>query len=133
MTIEEMIKVMQAYSEGKTIQCKEVNDNDYDAWYVCNPAWDWANYDYRVKPESTYRPYKNLEEFKKDIVRKYGSEFEHIFEHRNIWLKSKYTEYIGQIISLTTDNVFVDGNYNSWKTVFNNYTYLDGTSFGIKE
>lgn len=134
MTTEEKIEVMQAFTEGKTIQAKEVNGND---WYVCNAcdiAWDWPNYEYRVKPEPTYRPYKNLEEFKKDIVRKYGgSNFEQIIENKSIWLKSKCKEFIGQIVKLTTDNVFVDGSDKSWLCVFNYYSYLDGTPFGIKE
>lgn len=45
---DEKIEVMKAYTEGKTIQCK---GNGRDAWFVCNPAWDWANYEYRVMPE----------------------------------------------------------------------------------
>lgn len=144
MTTEQKIEVMKAYLEGKTIQCKKVTNNDdrydwYDCddwpgWYDCNPAWDWTNFEYRVKSEPTYRPYKNLEEFKQDIVRKYGgSKFENILETRNIWLKSKCKEFIGQIVKLTTDNVFVDGSDKSWLCVFNYYSYLDGTPFGIKE
>lgn len=134
MATEKMIKVMQAFIEGKTIQYKKVNDNDWDAWCNCNPVWDWANYEYRVKPEPTYRPYKNLEEFKQDIVRKYGgSSFETILETRNIWLKSKCKEFIGQIDKLTTNNIFIDGSDKSWLCVFNYYSYLDGTPFGIKE
>lgn len=133
---EKMIKVMKAFTEDKTIQCKKVNDNDWDAWFVCNPAWDWVNYEYRVKPEKKepkYRPYKDLEEFKKDIVRKYGgSTFENIFETRNIWLKSKYGEYMGQIVGLTNELIFVDGNYYEWRTLFDKYTYLDGSPFGIE-
>ena len=131
MTTEEKIKIMQAYIQGKTIQCK---GNGRDTWFICNPAWDWPNFEYRVMPEPAYRPYKNLEEFKKDIVRKYGgSSFENILETRNIWLKSKCKEFIGQIVKLTTDNVFVDGSDKSWLCVFNYYSYLDGTPFGIKE
>lgn len=132
-TTEEMIEIMKAFIEGKTIQCKRV---DYHYWYDCNPCWDWTNYEYRVKPEQeepTYRPYKDLEEFKQDIVRKYGgSSFENILETRNIWVKNKCNEFIGQIVRLTIDTVFVDGSDKSWKCVFNYYTYLDGTPFGIE-
>lgn len=132
MSTEEKIKIMQAYTEGKAIQSKAVIG---DQW--CDdtkPTWDWNHFEYRIKSEPTYRPYKNLEEFKKDIVRKYGgSSFENILETRNIWLKSKCKEFIGQIVKLTTDNVFVDGSDKSWICVFNYYSYLDGTPFGIKE
>lgn len=57
MTTEEMIEVMKAYTEGKKIQCKEVYGK---SWHICTPAWDWRNFDYRIKPESHYRPYKDM-------------------------------------------------------------------------
>lgn len=50
-----MIKVMKAFTEGKTVQCKIVNSND---WYDCNPAWDWISYEYRVKPEKRVPVYR---------------------------------------------------------------------------
>lgn len=132
MSTEEKIKIMQAYTEGKEIQSKAVIGEQW-----CDdtkPTWDWNHFEYRIKPEPTYRPYKNLEEFKQDIVRKYGgASFENILETRNIWLKSKCKECIGRIDKLTTDNVFVDGSDKSWLCVFNYYSYLDGTPFGIKE
>lgn len=134
MKTEEMIEVMKAYTEGKRIEIKSKQDENDNWTDISYSNWDWLNYDYRVKQEVTYRPYKNLEEFKKDIVRKYGgSSFENILETRNIWLKSKCKEFIGQIVKLTTDNVFVDGSDKSWICVFNYYSYLDGTPFGIKE
>jgi len=43
------MEVMKAFIEGKTIQCKRVDCND---WYDCNPAWDWPTFEYRVKPEA---------------------------------------------------------------------------------
>lgn len=46
-TIDEMIAVMQAYKDGKTIEyfyCGE--------WVVMmEPSWNWHNFTYRVKPE----------------------------------------------------------------------------------
>lgn len=48
MTTEEKMEVMKDFIEGKTIQCKRVDDND--GWYDCNPVWDWNNFKYRVKP-----------------------------------------------------------------------------------
>jgi len=129
MTTEDKIKIMQAFTEGKTIQSKSVIGEHWRD--DTKPTWDWNHFEYRVKPEPEYRPYKNLEEFKQDIVCKYGgSSFEKILEFRNIWLKSKCKECIAPIIKLTTDNVFVDGSDKSWLCVFNYYSYLDGTPFG---
>lgn len=135
MTTDEMIEVMKAFTEGKTIQCKEVNDNDYDAWYVCNPAWDWANFEYRVMPEPTYRPYKDIEEFKKDIEKRYNNDFNKIIQNKNIWIKYKKSGGIYMISGFlgATFGIIINGGCHGFDMLFANYTYLDGTPFGIKE
>lgn len=49
MTTKEMIAVMKACDEGKQIQFK---GNHEVEWHDCNPPlWDWACFDYRIKPE----------------------------------------------------------------------------------
>ena len=48
-TLDEKIKVMQAYKNGKTIEYKEGREKN---WKTTNtPAWDWYNWDYRIKEE----------------------------------------------------------------------------------
>lgn len=138
ITTDKMIKVMQAFSEGKDIQCKEINDNDYDAWYSCNPAWDWVNYEYRVKPEPTYNPYQNDEEMLEDIKKRAESIQHPLFS--NIWLKTKHTNSKSMIIGYNATGIDLY-NYNSskasesfsWAAAYYNFTYLDGSPFGIKE
>lgn len=133
MTTEEMIKVMKAFTEGKTIQCKE---NGRDAWYDCSPAWDWANYEYRIKPELTYRPYHSDEEMLDDIKKRAEGIQHPVFS--NIWLKTKNTNSKSMIIGYNATGINL---YNSskasasfsWYSAFYNFTYLDGTPFGIKE
>lgn len=44
-TIQEKIAIMQAFAEGKTIQCKYI-DNWVD---IPHPRWNWDYFDYRVK------------------------------------------------------------------------------------
>lgn len=48
-TTEEMIAVMQAYSEGKTIEAMLLCQAHWNE--VLHPTWDWCNTDYRIKPE----------------------------------------------------------------------------------
>ena len=61
MTTKEMIEVMQAYERGEQI---EHRDRCGDNWYLSQvPSWDWVQYEYRIKPKPTYRPYKNADEF----------------------------------------------------------------------
>lgn len=50
-TTEEKIEIMQAYEDGKEIEC-EINS----AWYdVTNPNWNWDICDYRIKEEPKRR------------------------------------------------------------------------------
>lgn len=46
MTVTQKIEVMQAYKEGRTIQCKPMG---FKEWHPCeDPEWNWAEYEYRV-------------------------------------------------------------------------------------
>ena len=58
MSIDEQIAVMQAYKEGKKIEWK-YNNEIYGWSEVQDPAWNWRDLDYRVKPE--IRPYTKEE------------------------------------------------------------------------
>ena len=52
MTHDEMIAVIKAHRDGKSIQSRSRNSTD-DSWYLCErtPTWNFGAYDYRVKPE----------------------------------------------------------------------------------
>lgn len=62
-TIKEMIEVMQAAAEGKTIEWKPEDPNfDNVGWREGKMGWNWIDCDYRVKPEPKYRPWKTVDE-----------------------------------------------------------------------
>lgn len=50
--IDHMIAVLQAFKEGKTIQCR-YRSNGADDWVdvIGIAQWNWPTFDYRVKPE----------------------------------------------------------------------------------
>lgn len=48
-TVQEQIAVMLAWISGKPIEIKKYDDTFWSK--VLEPAWNWADYDYRVKPE----------------------------------------------------------------------------------
>lgn len=55
---KELIAVMQAYVDGKKI---EIFDESADEWIDLEyPVWNWYNNVYRIKPESSYRPFRNV-------------------------------------------------------------------------
>lgn len=50
MNTDEMIEVMQAHARGEAI---EVSGKGADDWSeIKHPLWDWANFEYRVKPKA---------------------------------------------------------------------------------
>ena len=54
-TTKEMIEVMKGYEDGKIVQYK-THDLDGSWLSLPHPSWDWAKYDYRIKPEKKTRP-----------------------------------------------------------------------------
>lgn len=62
--------VIQAYLDGKPVQYRL---KDCGGW-ITNPnlslTFNFEKFDYRVKPEPTYRPYEDTQEFTKDVIAK---------------------------------------------------------------
>lgn len=119
--VKNLLPVMQAFAEGKEIQSKALTGNWVD---VTNPDWDTARC-YRIKPEPTYRPFRNTEECWAEMQK-----------HQPFgWLMHK--EYRYQITSMTANfGVFCDnGGDNLTLTGYlhDGWTFADGTPFGIKE
>lgn len=131
MTTEEKIKIMQAYTEGKVIQCKAVMG---ELWCDdTNPTWDWNHIEYRIKPESSYRPYDSIEEMIEDMKKRLVAIQHPVFS--GIWLKLKDKDGEETIVGIDHANskILLGKDWNSLKIVFEHFTYLDGKPFGIKE
>ena len=131
MTREETraaIKVMEAYANGKKIQRTDLDGN----WFDCeNPNFDWASFNYRIKPEPKYRPFRTQEEC-----------WQEMHKHPDFgWIVSKEDLgycYICDIFTLASKKLMItlgiDENYShEADSYLNNYTFTDGESFGIKE
>ena len=57
MTHDEMISVIQAHKEGKTIEYIRKNLSNPVYEITENPCWNFTTYDYKVKPEDKYSPF----------------------------------------------------------------------------
>ena len=128
MATKEMIEVMQAYDRGEQIERRDRCGNN---WFLSPvPSWDWVQYDYRVKPKPTYRPYKNAAEFlaaQKEHgmnIRRKGCNY-YIFPlyiTDNI-ISIQYSRSDGSVVSV--DKLYID--------LLREYTWQDGTLCGVKE
>ena len=123
---KELLPIIKAFVEGKTIQYK----NKYVDWIETDcPIWAKES-QYRIKPESQYRPFKSQEEC-----------WQEMHKHPDFgWIKGKVTGEYKQVIRVfgcKTELIF-NISYNSPadyspEMMFSCYTFTDGTPFGIKE
>ena len=128
MATKEMIEVMQAYDRGEQIERRARCGNN---WFLSPvPSWDWVQYDYRVKPKPTYRPYKNATEFlaaQKEHgmnIRRKGCNYYilPLYITDNI-ISIQYSRSDGSVVSV--DKLYID--------LLREYTWQDGTPCGVKE
>lgn len=119
---------LQAFAEGRVIECRikpsavKVTSVPND-WTEIKEIGYWDNIEYRIKPEPKHRPFKNAEECWQEMEK-----------HQPFgWVKdrngSKFV--IENVDSGGFVEVYDDGTC-SFKEVFENRTFADGTPFGVK-
>ena len=126
--VKELLPIMQAFAEGDEIQYR----NNYNEWIDVKTGeglcFTRPSSCYRIKPEPNYRPFKNKEECWQEML-----------NHQPFgWIKSNEDGHYAMVT--TVDDVegekyiAISGN-NLWSfdDTINNYTFADGTPFGIKE
>lgn len=119
---KELLPVIQAFAEGKTIEVRVGNDS----WVKTDEVYGGRNndYDYRIKPEPKYRPFKDAEECWQEMQK-----------HQPFgWLKHKTDNVYSFISKIDKDCCYFAVNvYWGFDTLFKTKTFIDGTPFGIKE
>ena len=120
---KELLPIIQAYAEGKSIEFSSITDVS-KAWREVTyfPIGMIKNFKFRIKPEPKYRPFKDAEECWAEMQK-----------HQPFgWLKSKEKGYYSFITML--NNRFRLNGYDGWRfdDAINKFTFTDGTPFGIK-
>ena len=117
--VKELLPVIKAFAEGKQIQ------------FFNGGAWidmEYPNFSeepslYRIKPESKYRPFKSVEEC-----------WEEMQKHQPFgWVISIKTGNFEQITYVGANIVSISDTNQYFSTAFDNYTFTNGSPFGIKE
>ena len=120
-----LLPIIQAYAEGKEIEIFDCTKKMWETAIL--PHFDCDSIFYRIKPETTYRPFKDAEECWKEMLK-----------HKPFgWLKSKEAteDVYFTITGLTNGTCGVMLNSpGGWSLsgLFDYYTFADGTPFGIK-
>ena len=121
---KKLLPIIKAYSEGKTVQT--LYDSINNEWEdLSEPAFNACPFIYRIKPESTYRPFNNGKEC-----------LEEMMKHQPFGLVKYYDKFIS-IISI--DYYGVKHLYEKepvnldYSESLRYLKFIDGTPFGIKE
>ena len=135
MTREEAKRRAELYSalaDGKAIQVQNPVTSKWEYLDINKIGEFMEELNYRIEPEPKYRPFKTKEECWNEMLK-----------HQPFgWVKSKKSERHFSIGSVLWDNyfndVYVTFAYDgmlcrSSKSVFEDFTFADGTPFGIKE
>ena len=138
--IKELLPIMQAFAEGKTIQERKLGTTDWiDTETPCfNSTWA----EFRIKSEPKNRPFKSQEECWNEMLK-----------HQPFgWIYNKNDSCYYCIISVDEDKIelspemqphsettikeyYMENSYIDFVTALEDYeyTFADGTPFGIKE
>lgn len=121
--VKKLLPIIQAFAEGKTIE------------YNCKGNWiEHKNFsftdevqNYRIKPISKYRPFKDAEECWQEMQK-----------HQPFgWVKDKEKGYKVAITRVNDDEntgIMAINGISEWtlEGIMDFYTFSDGTPFGIK-
>ena len=120
-----LLPIIQAFSEGKTIQSRCITGETSLWWDDNNPTFEVDDFDYRIKPEPKYRPFNNAEECWNEMQK-----------HQPFgWILDRYGEIynIAKVrASSITICLAVGFEFYNYEEA-SEFTFIDGTPFGIKE
>ena len=118
---KELLPIITAFAEGKTVQFM---DNNIGKWIECNKPSFYGDTKYRIKPESKYRPFKNNAECWEEMQK----------HHPFGWIKDKYDKSYNIITEIYDDKCEISGQPGwTFENIRLSFTFADGTPFGIKE
>ena len=128
----ELLPIIQAFAEGRDIEYRSKGFNENWKKVTQIPELSFKSFEYRIKPEPIYRPFKDAKECWNEMQK-----------HQPFgWLKSKMNgrfSCIGEVYgSDEFETVYIalstsESLSRSSDSMFEQYTFYDGTPFGIKE
>lgn len=126
---KEFYPILQAFAEGKVIETRTdpstlKRKDTLNGWAEMKEIEFWNHTEYRIKPEPKFRPFKDAEECYAEMQK-----------HQPFgWMKFKDTECGYYMLTSVAAGVGVGINDSlfSYERIFNDYTFADGTPFGVK-
>ena len=121
---KELLPIIQAFVAGKQIQDAIEGLTDWCDTDEINLEFNGQKIIHRIKPELKYRPFKNQEECWNEMMK-----------HQPFgWLTNKANNRKYLITALTNGYASVNSFPGmSFDSYFNEFTFVDGSPFGMKK
>lgn len=123
--VQRLFPILEAIKEGKTIQFNDSGvrrdiDGCDEGFFLDTLVGE--TYNYRIKPEPKYRPFKNADECwaEMQIHQPFG------------WVKDKVKGIRLYIVGLNQNRAFTQVGHN-YEGALDEFIFADGTPFGILE
>ena len=119
--VKEMLPVLQSFADGKTIESRCIK-GDKSLWYDDeDPSFD-NDFEYRIKPEPRYRPFRDAKEC-----------WEEMQKHQPFWwVKSTLFKDLDLVNRVTTLYIEINREIIDYKDALEKFTFDDDTPFGVK-
>ena len=122
----ELLPIIQTFAKGKDIEYRTKGFNENWKKVTQIPELSFKSFEYRIKPEPKYRPFKDAEECMAEMLK-----------HQPFgWITSQGAFFY---IIYIEDKLFGYGSacgtilHSEFNDVLKSFTFADGTPFGIKE
>ena len=122
----ELLPIIQAFAEGRDIEYRSKGFNENWKKVTQIPELSFKSFEYRIKPEPRYRPFKDAKECMAEMLK-----------HQPFgWITSQGAFFY---IIYIEDKLFGYGSacgtilHSEFNDVLKSFTFADGTPFGIKE
>ena len=120
--VKKLIPVLQAFAEGKDIQIEENDGTLTDVSCIMTDM----GYNYRIKPQPKYRPFKDAEECWQEMQK-----------HQPFgWIRWKKGPRCYQslvVVEKSGVGCIIDEASMGFRDSLNILTFADGSAFGVKE
>lgn len=127
--VKQLLPILVAFAEGKAIECRTKPStikgiDTPNKWTEIEDIVFWNNTEYRIKPESKYRPFANAEECWQEMLK--HQPFGYTYDKFNN-IRDCITKVATTGVSYDSPTVVI-----SFEEVFDRFVFADGVPFGIK-
>lgn len=136
MTKEETRKfaeVMLAWADGEEIEFRQREDEGGVWNAIQKPSWDWILNEYRIKSKPGYRPFANQDECWNEMQKHQPFGWVKSIDKDDCWGFFEHISYLDRRVCAIGAGSCEDGVCESYEVYFNEYVFVDGSPFGVKE